>query len=164
MWQLIQDNFISNYHEYLGDLHHMLVALSKIQTFVFSWTPLIYIYVHLQQDLLEAINSCSNVGFSHSWPQSQLCSLFNCWLSADLRVKVQPFVTKLNVWNITRNPSRDSGSRQLNWSSVFPSFGCLMIPRRIIKCQFTNDLNHAHKRHLMMDKKNKVLELEPWQY
>ena len=44
MWQLIQDNFISNYHEYLGDLHHMLVALSKIQTFVFSWTPLVYIY------------------------------------------------------------------------------------------------------------------------
>ena len=43
MWQLIQDNFISNYHEYLGDLHHMLVALSKIQTFVFSWTPLVYI-------------------------------------------------------------------------------------------------------------------------
>ena len=45
MWQLIQDNFISNYHEYLGDLHHMLVALSKIQTFVFSWTPLIYTMV-----------------------------------------------------------------------------------------------------------------------
>ena len=45
MWQLIQDNFISNYHEYLGDLHHMLVALSKIQTFVFSWTPLMYIYL-----------------------------------------------------------------------------------------------------------------------
>ena len=40
MWQLIQDNFISHYHEYIGDLHHMLVALSKIQTFVFSWTPL----------------------------------------------------------------------------------------------------------------------------
>ena len=117
--------------------------------------------VHLQQNLLEAINSCSNVGFSHSWPQSQLCSLFNCWLSADLRVKVQPFVTKLNVWNITRNPSRDSDSRQFNWSSMFPSFGCLMIPRRIIKCQFTNDLNHAYKRHLMIDKKNKVLELEP---
>ena len=47
MWQLIQDNFISHYHEYLGDLHHMLVALSKIQTFVFSWTPLIYIYIQL---------------------------------------------------------------------------------------------------------------------
>ena len=43
MWQLIQDNFISNYHEYLGDLHHMLVALSKIQTFVFSWTPLVQV-------------------------------------------------------------------------------------------------------------------------
>ena len=43
MWQLIQDNFISHYHEYIGDLHHMLVALSKIQTFVFSWTPLVYI-------------------------------------------------------------------------------------------------------------------------
>ena len=49
MWQLIQDNFISNYHEYLGDLHHMLVALSKIQTFVFSWTPLIYRYANLVQ-------------------------------------------------------------------------------------------------------------------
>ena len=46
MWQLIQDNFISNYHEYLGDLHHMLVALSKIQTFVFSWTPLLYTHPH----------------------------------------------------------------------------------------------------------------------
>ena len=47
MWQLIQDNFISHYHEYLGDLHHMLVALSKIQTFVFSWTPLVYMYVNI---------------------------------------------------------------------------------------------------------------------
>ena len=45
MWQLIQDNFISHYHEYIGDLHHMLVALSKIQTFVFSWTPLMYKYI-----------------------------------------------------------------------------------------------------------------------
>ena len=44
MWQLIQDNFISHYHEYIGDLHHMLVALSKIQTFAFSWTPLLDIY------------------------------------------------------------------------------------------------------------------------
>ena len=43
MWQLIQDNFISHYHEYIGDLHHMLVALSKIQTFVSSWTPLLNI-------------------------------------------------------------------------------------------------------------------------
>ena len=42
MWQLIQDNFISHYHEYIGDLHHMLVALSKIQTFAKKWTPLIY--------------------------------------------------------------------------------------------------------------------------
>ena len=45
MWQLIQDNFISHYHEYIGDLHHMLVALSKIQTFVFSWTPLVYTHM-----------------------------------------------------------------------------------------------------------------------
>ena len=33
MGQLIQDNFISHYHEYIGDLHHLLVALCKIQTF-----------------------------------------------------------------------------------------------------------------------------------
>ena len=31
--QLIQDNFSSHYHEYIGDLHHMLVALCKIHTF-----------------------------------------------------------------------------------------------------------------------------------
>ena len=29
MWQLIQDNFISHYHEYIGDLHHMLVAVDS---------------------------------------------------------------------------------------------------------------------------------------
>ena len=33
MWQLIQDNFISHYHEYIGYLHYVLVALRKIQTF-----------------------------------------------------------------------------------------------------------------------------------
>ena len=45
MWQLIQDNFISHYHEYIGDLHHMLVALGKIQTFAKKWTPLVDMYV-----------------------------------------------------------------------------------------------------------------------
>ena len=57
MWQLIQDNFISNYHEYLGDLHHMLVALSKIQTFVFSRTPLILTSLYLTLNISIVLQS-----------------------------------------------------------------------------------------------------------
>ena len=45
IYQLIPDNFTSHYHEYIGDLHLMLVALCKIQTFAKKWTPLIYISI-----------------------------------------------------------------------------------------------------------------------
>ena len=67
MWQLIQDNFISNYHEYLGDLHHMLVALSKIQTFVFSWTPLMYICVKIEELLSVVPSYESSYGRLLAW-------------------------------------------------------------------------------------------------
>ena len=70
MWQLIQDNFISHYHEYIGDLHHMLVALSKIQTFVFSWTPLIYI------DIKSSSNSITvTANKEQSWKKFELVNL-----------------------------------------------------------------------------------------
>merc|ERR1712046_517273 len=42
----------------------MLVALSKIQTFVFSWTPLIYIYISdiptlcIQEQLSRQVSHC----------------------------------------------------------------------------------------------------------
>ena len=39
-------NYITYTASGIGDLHHMLVALSKIQTFVFSWTPLMYTQKH----------------------------------------------------------------------------------------------------------------------
>ena len=66
MWQLIQDNFISHYHEYIGDLHHMLVALSKIQTFVFSWTPLIYtIYTLTAEDITGEDEGAPHIVWTH---------------------------------------------------------------------------------------------------
>ena len=43
MWQLIPDNLISHYHEYIADLHYVLVALCIIQTLQIMNSPNVYV-------------------------------------------------------------------------------------------------------------------------
>ena len=45
---LALDNFNSHYHQYIGYMHYILGALCKIHTFVKKWTPLINIYLPLE--------------------------------------------------------------------------------------------------------------------